>query len=206
MLICKHCNKECKNLNSLRNHERLCKSNPDRQTTFIETYNENRVGSWNSGLTKETNSSLKAAADKLKRKYDLGEITARSPACTKKYWTEEKRKEKSEWRKQLHKDFPEMHPNRKLAGNRKKMSYPEKVAFEFLTRHNIVFEHNKKIDKYYPDFVIGNIIIEIDGVQWHDKEKDRIRDEIISSYGYSVVRILSSENIEQRLTDILGVG
>lgn len=29
MLICKHCDKECKNKNSLRNHERLCKENPE---------------------------------------------------------------------------------------------------------------------------------------------------------------------------------
>jgi hypothetical protein len=28
---CKYCNKECKNANSLRNHERLCKQNPNRQ-------------------------------------------------------------------------------------------------------------------------------------------------------------------------------
>ena len=27
---CKHCNKECKSPNSLRNHERLCKENPGR--------------------------------------------------------------------------------------------------------------------------------------------------------------------------------
>lgn len=27
---CKFCNKECKSLNSLRNHERLCKLNPNR--------------------------------------------------------------------------------------------------------------------------------------------------------------------------------
>lgn len=33
---CKFCNKECKNLNSLRNHERLCKSNPNRQKTCFE--------------------------------------------------------------------------------------------------------------------------------------------------------------------------
>lgn len=33
MLICKHCSKECKNENSLRNHERLCKENPNRQFT-----------------------------------------------------------------------------------------------------------------------------------------------------------------------------
>ena len=32
MYRCPHCDKECKNANSLRNHERLCKSNPNRQT------------------------------------------------------------------------------------------------------------------------------------------------------------------------------
>lgn len=36
MLNCKFCNKECKNNNSLRNHERLCKLNPDRQTVKID--------------------------------------------------------------------------------------------------------------------------------------------------------------------------
>jgi len=33
MFICSYCNDERKNGNSLRNHERLCKSNPNRQTT-----------------------------------------------------------------------------------------------------------------------------------------------------------------------------
>lgn len=31
--ICKYCGKKCKNANSLRNHERLCKLNPNHQTT-----------------------------------------------------------------------------------------------------------------------------------------------------------------------------
>lgn len=35
MLNCKFCQKECKNDNSLRNHERLCRSNPNRQKTFF---------------------------------------------------------------------------------------------------------------------------------------------------------------------------
>lgn len=35
---CKFCNKECKNNNSLRNHERLCKLNPNRQLTTFEKY------------------------------------------------------------------------------------------------------------------------------------------------------------------------
>ena len=33
MLVCQYCSRECKNANSLRNHERLCKNNPDRQST-----------------------------------------------------------------------------------------------------------------------------------------------------------------------------
>lgn len=36
MLVCKFCNKECKNDNSLRNHERLCKANPDKQVSNMD--------------------------------------------------------------------------------------------------------------------------------------------------------------------------
>lgn len=193
MLNCKFCNKDCKSLNSFKNHERLCPHNPDRK------YVSHTKGKtpWNKGLTKETDERVaenaKGVSNTLKGR----------PSSV--VWTDEMRKAKSDWRKQLHKDFPEMHPNRRLAGNRKKMSYPEKVAYDYLTRYNIVFEHNKKIDKYYPDFLIGKLIVEIDGAQWHDKEKDKIRDEIISSYGYQIVRILSTENIEERLSEILGV-
>ena len=42
--ICKYCGKICKNDNSLRNHERLCKENPNRQilvSNFIQ-WNEYR--------------------------------------------------------------------------------------------------------------------------------------------------------------------
>lgn len=42
MYICKHCGKECKNLNALRQHEIRCKENPDRihmVSNFIK-YNE----------------------------------------------------------------------------------------------------------------------------------------------------------------------
>lgn len=35
MYICKFCEKVCKNINSLKNHERLCKLNPNRQYTYF---------------------------------------------------------------------------------------------------------------------------------------------------------------------------
>lgn len=52
--ICKFCSKVCKNANSLRNHERLCKLNPNHQETYFKTHLP-----WNKGLTKETNETLK---------------------------------------------------------------------------------------------------------------------------------------------------
>lgn len=55
---CKYCNRICKNFNSLRNHERLCKLNPNRQilvSNFIK---------WNTnvrnGLRKPSNQFIKA--------------------------------------------------------------------------------------------------------------------------------------------------
>lgn len=36
MQKCKYCNKDCKNNNALRNHERLCKLNPNHQINKIE--------------------------------------------------------------------------------------------------------------------------------------------------------------------------
>lgn len=37
MCLCQFCNKECKNENSLRNHERLCSLNPNKQKTHFDT-------------------------------------------------------------------------------------------------------------------------------------------------------------------------
>ena len=59
--VCKYCGKICKNSNSLRNHERLCKSNPNRQI-FSHNNLEKHIKSiangertvWNKNLTKET--------------------------------------------------------------------------------------------------------------------------------------------------------
>ena len=44
MLICEYCSKECKNPNSKRNHERLCRSNPNRQISTIENARKFLIG------------------------------------------------------------------------------------------------------------------------------------------------------------------
>ena len=78
-LNCKYCNKICKNDNSLRNHERLCKQNPNRMVVSIagikamqKYIKEN--GIWNKGLTKETNNSIAKGVQTFKARIKSGEI------------------------------------------------------------------------------------------------------------------------------------
>lgn len=66
--ICKYCGDHRKNSNSLRSHERLCKHNPLRCTTFNKTGKQ----AWNKGLKKEDNASLRSASDKVKQNWKDG--------------------------------------------------------------------------------------------------------------------------------------
>jgi very-short-patch-repair endonuclease len=83
------------------------------------------------------------------------------------------------------------------------MTYPEKVAYDWFVGKKIHFQHNQKVDRYYPDFVVGTkVIIEIDGEYWHDDANDNKRDSVLASLGYTIYRIKAKENIEKRLEEI----
>lgn len=64
MLLCKFCSKECKNDNSLRNHERLCKSNPAKQISWLEV---------NRDSYSHSNASIKANSEG--REHIVSQIT-----------------------------------------------------------------------------------------------------------------------------------
>ena len=77
---CQYCGKVCIGKNSLVNHERLCKNNPNRQiikSNFIK-YNEDcRNGITHhphKGQTKETCDSLKKMSETKRQKFESGEI------------------------------------------------------------------------------------------------------------------------------------
>lgn len=97
--ICKYCGKICKNNNSLRNHERLCKSNPNRQIILynnLENYNKNynktinkriykkRVA-WNKGLTKETDSRVLKYSESYKKSIETGKYIPKRIKHTEEY-------------------------------------------------------------------------------------------------------------------------
>ena len=152
---------------------------------------------WSLGLTKDTDYRVKNNS--------LAKVGVPQPPNVKK--TKEYRLAESLRKKQFYIDHPEKHLNRLLAGNRSKMTYPEQVAFDWLTRNNISFEHQKKIHTYYVDFCVGNKVIEIDGEHWHPlgNEKDKLRDATLSTMNYTVFRIRSKERIEDRLAEIMGM-
>lgn len=50
MLKCKFCNRDCKNANSLRNHQRLCPINPNKQISSLVKYKKDNPLPWNTGL------------------------------------------------------------------------------------------------------------------------------------------------------------
>lgn len=163
---------------------------------------------WNKGLTKETSSEIAKNSAAVKAAMNTPESREKRIKIQKSLWTEEKRKLKSEEKKKLYSEHPEKHPNRKLANNRNKMSYPEQIAFDWLKNHEIVFEHQKQIGKYFAYFFIPslNSIIEIDGTYWHNKEHDAQRDkEILEQFGIKTIRISTSERIIDKLGIIFNV-
>ena len=54
----------------------------------------------------------------------------------------------------------------------KSMTNIEQLIFNHLTELGIQFEYNKKLGKFYPDFLIPdhNLIIEVDGLFWHSDQ------------------------------------
>lgn len=79
--ICKYCNKICKNSNSLRNHQRLCKNNPncdlkslDILHKNIKKWNDSHHKAWNKGLTKETDKRIAKLVNTRHKRYLEGTL------------------------------------------------------------------------------------------------------------------------------------
>ena len=204
--ICKFCGKVCKNANSLRNHERLCKENPEHQVSSWVKFNHER-GAWNKGLTKETDERVRKCGETLSSNIRCG--------ITKQYehssiWTDELRKKQSERKKKLYAKHPEKHPNVKCAGNRGKMTYPEQLTFDWLNEHSIKNEHNyhfvteqfnRYVDFYLPEL---NIFIEVDGEHWHkDIAVDEAKDLDALNNGIKTIRIKPKLKVIKQLEESL---
>ncbi len=81
----------------------------------------------------------------------------------------------------------------------KRISSIEKIIAKELTKRNIYFiQQVNMLDRYRVDFLVNDdIIIEADGMYWHNlpgiQEKDKIRDEILKLHGFIVFRFWEDE-------------
>lgn len=75
-LFCKFCGKECKNRNSLVQHEIRCKKNSNKINTIIKGFNDkgNIRFAWNKGLTKETDERVLKHSIKISRPLQINHI------------------------------------------------------------------------------------------------------------------------------------
>lgn len=69
-LFCKYCGKQCKNLNSLNQHEIRCKNNPNKIKCIGNPVPHQ---GWNKGLTKDTDERVKKGSESVSKFYTTDE-------------------------------------------------------------------------------------------------------------------------------------
>lgn len=194
--ICRYCGKICKNDNSLRNHERLCKENPDRQilvSNFIK-WNEYRRGK---KLQKSSNQYKKAKELGYKITCSTETRQKLSKASKGRYHTKESKEKISLRMKEVVKNNPNYSYSKNkyfkkeiINGFRMDSSW-ESIFANYLNQNNIKWIKSKKSFKYifeneehsyYPDFYLEdfNLYIEIKGQETErDKAKYKVVDNLL---------------------------
>ena len=195
-LTCQFCGKEAKNKNSLCNHERLCKLNPNRQTSSLAAFNSARkageVSSWNTGLTADVDLRVKRNAESIKAYYE-----DHPGAFLGKQHSEETKQLISSKVKKFLEENPDMVPY--LRNHSSSESYPEKYFKELFNLENINLTYHYRISTYELDFcdIDKKIDIEIDGEQHYLDQRiidsDKRRTKYLEDLGWTIYRVRWSE-------------
>jgi hypothetical protein len=191
-MICKFCNKLCKNANSHRNHERLCKLNPDRQyikSAGFAKYNEQL----NLGERTGTNQYIKAKEMGIPKpivsQETRNKISNSSKIAAKNYWNDKTRKQRSDIMKRVVRENPDSYSSKNVCGRTKKIIYNgfelngswELIVAKWLDDNNINWTNkitpftyiwNGNDHLYFPDFYLPDYdrYIEVKG---YERERDR---------------------------------
>ena len=177
----------------------------ERKISKRKISNGLKLHAWNYGLTKDTHPILAQISATIKANIMGGKVKA---GWSHIVWTDERRKQQSERKKQFYQEHPECHPNHKLAGNRSKMTYPELITYQWLNDygfhpiHNFHYRSNKF--NRYVDFYIPSIklFIEVDGEHWHrDIQKDIDKDSDARSNGFITLRLKPKDGISKQLIE-----
>jgi len=181
---CQYCNKECKNANSLRNHERLCKNNPNRQENSRGMLG--KKGNNQFSKAREEGKPIPKRSEETKQKLRIANIGRKH--------SEETKKKISKIRKKFLEENPDKVPYL-LNHHSKGSSYPERYFKEVFDNHEVDYVYQHRVGLYSLDFAIldQKIDIEIDGSQHKCDarivESDKIRTKTLKEQGWDVYRI-----------------
>lgn len=196
-LYCRYCGKQCKNLNSLTQHEIRCKENPNRISNS-DTFKEYRATHevWNKGLTKETDKRVRKQSDSLKENNVISSGTFHG------------RKHSNEAKKKISEKLTEYNHSNNRRHSHGKHGYYDNIyfmstwelAFYIYTKDNATYsdiircnkrfsyEYENKKHYYTPDFICDGTIIEIKG--W-ETELDKIKYSAVEN-----LKVLYSKDIQ----------
>lgn len=186
---CQFCGKLCIGKNSLAQHERFCKNNPNRTESPFVKYNKEKDHVWNKGLTKEIDERLAKAAETLSEGYSSGRVKHPNKGTT---MSEEQKQKISKSRKKYLEEHPDQVPY--LLNHSSEISAPEQYFIALFENENIPLSFHKQISVYQLDFYNDDkmFYIEIDGEQHYQEksiERDKKRDEYLKNLGWRGMRI-----------------
>lgn len=187
---CKYCGKECKNINSLKQHETRCKYNPNHITIIPHEnsgkWDRNNWTPWNKGLTKDTDERIRKVTESNRIKYDKGLIKSSGRASTPELEELRRRRISETMKKSQNAGGKRIGSGRGKKGWYKGIFCDSSWELAFVIYH---FDHNLNIKRceekrtyiwdgethtYIPDFITDDGIIEIKGYkteQWIEKYK-----------------------------------
>jgi very-short-patch-repair endonuclease len=210
---CQYCGSEKynKNQNSFRNHERMCKMNPERQKSFFSSEDFQNKRKLNGGQNQYT----KAKSLGLD-KPSISDDTRKKFSNSAKEWQSKRSEEKiishrskiSESMKIAHKEKRAWNIGKSRWNN--KPSYPEIFFSEIIQNEFSDKEYIREfpIGIYSADFCWPHLkkVIEIDGSQHSRfeeyKERDKRKDIFLTSEGYKILRISWSDMCQNTLEKI----
>ncbi len=210
---CKYCNKQCKNKNSLRQHEIRCKMNPNKLEISSKFNNSGRKGANQHTTAKKRGESVAMSAEtraKLSKSATEQNLTR---------WTEDARKRHSDIMKQVVLDNPESYSKSNVSGRvlmyefegqvfkgtwelevAKSLSASKIEYTNEITPIPYMFDGNEHL--YFPDFYIPqyDVYIEVKGYERdRDLAKYKSLENLIVLKEAEIKRIIKGDSITEWL-------
>lgn len=187
-LNCKFCGKECKNKNSLIQHEIRCKNNPSRINVCVPNFNNAGRPAWNRGLTKETSDGVMKHSESITAYY-----TTHDGSFLGHKHSEETKLRISGTMKEYLKEHPDRVPY--LLNHSSKVSYPEQYFMEVFDKEGVELSFHLQVGLYQLDFYNEErmLDVEIDGEQ-HYVDANVVKSDIrrtayLTGLGWKIYRI-----------------